>query len=73
MRSMLGRFTAALALAFAAAMPMAAQAEYPDKSMTLVVPWPPGGATDSLARIIAQKLGERVGQTIIVDGGTLML
>lgn len=67
MRSMLGRFTAALALAFAAAMPMAAQAEYPDKSMTLVVPWPPGGATDSLARIIAQKLGERVGQTIIVD------
>lgn len=67
MRSMLRRFTPALALVFAAVMPMAAQAEYPDKAMTLVVPWPPGGATDSLARIIAQKLSERVGQTIIVD------
>ncbi len=40
---------------------------YPDHAIRLMVPWPAGGATDVLARIIAQKLGERVKQTVIVE------
>jgi tripartite-type tricarboxylate transporter receptor subunit TctC len=42
-------------------------AAYPDQPIRLVVPWPPGGATDSLGRIVAQHLGERLKQTVIVD------
>ena len=40
---------------------------YPDKSIRMIVPFPPGGGTDLLARPIAQVLGERLGQSVIVD------
>jgi len=40
---------------------------YPVKTITLVVPFPPGGTTDVLARSIAQKMGESWGQAVIVD------
>lgn len=46
----------------------AAQADaYPDRPIRFMVPWPAGGATDVLSRIIAQKLGERLKQTVIVE------
>jgi tripartite-type tricarboxylate transporter receptor subunit TctC len=57
--------------------PAAAQAQaYPTKSIRLIVPFPAGGATDLFARTVSQKLGERLGQTVVVDnkpgaGGTL--
>jgi tripartite-type tricarboxylate transporter receptor subunit TctC len=42
-------------------------APYPDRPITLVVPYPAGGSADVLARAIGQKLGERLGQTVVVD------
>lgn len=52
------------ALAFALVAP--AQA-WPDKTLTLIVPFPPGGSTDTLARSIGLKMQEKLGQPVIVD------
>lgn len=47
--------------------PVAAQTVWPAHSIKWVVPYPPGGSTDMLARLLAQKLGERLGQSVIVE------
>ena len=44
-----------------------AQATFPAKSITMIVPFPPGGPTDLVARVIAQKMSESMGQSVIVD------
>jgi len=43
---------------------------FPAKPIRMIVPFPPGGATDLLGRLVGQKLGERVGQTVIVENRT---
>ena len=45
----------------------AAAGNYPSKPVRLILPFPPGGGTDTLARIVGQKLGEDLGQTIVMD------
>src|SRR5512138_2648693 len=42
-------------------------ADYPERTITVVVPFPPGGASDVTARVVTAKLAERVGQTVIID------
>jgi tripartite-type tricarboxylate transporter receptor subunit TctC len=54
-----------LALAWSAATP--AQPVYPAKPIRMVVPFPPGGTTDILARVAGQKITEATGQQVIVD------
>ncbi len=54
-------------LAVVAAGGAAAQAPYPSKPVTLIVPTSPGGTTDIAARLLADPLGKTVGQTVIVD------
>lgn len=40
---------------------------YPSKTVTLLVPYAPGGGHDAMARIVAEKLGPRLGQTVVVE------
>jgi tripartite-type tricarboxylate transporter receptor subunit TctC len=51
----------------AAAGPALAQGAYPNHSIRFVVPFPAGGATDIFARAVSQKLGEKLGTTVVVD------
>jgi tripartite-type tricarboxylate transporter receptor subunit TctC len=54
-------------LAFGLATMASAQAAWPDKPVTLLVPFPPGGSTDMIARTIGPKLQEKFGGNFIVD------
>lgn len=64
--SHLARLFIALCASFFLANIAIAQ-NYPNKSIRLIVPFPPGGATDAIMRLVAQKLSDKVGQQIIVD------
>jgi tripartite-type tricarboxylate transporter receptor subunit TctC len=63
------RTFATLGIALAASIPFAASAQsgFPTKPVKFIVPYAPGGLPDSVARIVAQKLTERLGQSVIVD------
>lgn len=75
----MSRFATAAALVLAtmlAAMSAASAADYPARTVTLVVPYPPGGGVDAMARVVAAKLSEAMHAQFIVDnrpgaGGTI--
>lgn len=64
---MLRKSCAALALA---AVALSAHAEFPDRPITLIVPFPAGGPTDIVGRVAAAKAGELLGQQIVVENRT---
>jgi tripartite-type tricarboxylate transporter receptor subunit TctC len=68
--------TAVAACLFGAAVGAFAAEPYPTKTVTVVIPFPPGGTLDFVGRMLAQKLTEQMGQSFIVDnrpgaGGTI--
>src|ERR1700680_5017076 len=64
---MLMRLVSAVLLALVCAVQVAVAADYPARPVTLVLGFPPGGASDVLGRIIANKLGNLLGQTFVID------
>jgi len=60
------RSVAALLLALALSVPALAQ-DYPARTITLVVPYPPGGGVDAMARVVAERLSVALGQQVVVD------
>src|SRR3546814_3633252 len=71
------RFVLAATVALSAlAVSGAAQAAWPDRPITIIVPFPAGGGTDTFARPLAHQLGQQLKQSVVVDnrggaGGTL--
>ena len=63
-RSLLRRAGAAVLLAAAS---LAAQAEYPEKAVTMMLSFPPAGATDILARALGQKMAETLKQSVVIE------
>src|SRR6516165_12435975 len=56
-----------LALVISGVYGQAGSAAFPDRAIQIVVPFPPGGPVDVIARIVGPKLGERLGQSVIID------
>ncbi|MFT8242816.1 tripartite tricarboxylate transporter substrate-binding protein [Roseomonas sp. BN140053] len=68
--------TLAAALAVAGPLPALAQAQYPSRPISMIVPFAAGGPTDTVARLTAEVMGRDLGQTIVIEnvggaGGTL--
>ena len=61
------RFLALMALAVLAGIGGAQAQTYPSRPITLVVPFPPGGSTDSAARIMAERMRVTLGQSIVIE------
>jgi len=67
MKTIRTTLTAALLASIAFAGGAFAQANYPDKPITMIVPFPPGGVADTVARPVAEALARELGQTVVVE------
>ena len=61
------RLLGALLGLLALAVPAAAQSDYPNRPIRLIIPFPPGGSNDVVGRVIAQHLGDILGKQVVVD------
>jgi tripartite-type tricarboxylate transporter receptor subunit TctC len=61
------RHAASAVFAFALVAGLAHAQDWPSKPIRMIVPYPPGGGTDVVARIVNEKLSPELGQTIVVD------
>lgn len=62
-----GTYLFTISMLAALAAPVTAQAAWPEKPITVIVPYTPGGATDTVSRVIMQKLSERLKQPIVIE------
>src|SRR5690606_35023793 len=66
-RTMTSALRCLLAALLGFVMPVAQAATYPDRPVRFIVPYPPGGNADLMARLVGQKLGEYTGQNFVLD------
>jgi len=66
-RAFAWKAAAIILTAAAIAAPQAAKAGYPDKPVRIIVPFPPGGGGDTLARMVLNKIAEQQGWTVVID------
>src|SRR3954447_14346343 len=67
LRSFACAATIGACLASAAAQAQSVADKYPDKSIRIIVPFAPGGSVDTLGRLLAQRMHENWGQTVVVE------
>ena len=67
MKSALHYIVALVVSALVCGVAVAAEAKYPSKPITFIVPYPPGGSNDTFARAIGKQLSEALGQPVVVD------
>jgi tripartite-type tricarboxylate transporter receptor subunit TctC len=56
-----------IALAAVMAVPASAQSDFPSRPITIIVPFPPGGSSDTVTRIVAQKLADNLKTSVVID------
>src|SRR5947199_8462855 len=67
MRSVRSIWLAAAGVLLALAAPAFGQADYPNRPVRLIIPFPPGGSNDVVGRMIGTSLSEKLGKQVIVD------
>src|SRR5262245_51868811 len=67
MKALKGIIIGAVACFWALSVAHAAESQYPVRPIRIIVPFPPGAATDTIARLLGQKLTEVWGQQVVVD------
>jgi tripartite-type tricarboxylate transporter receptor subunit TctC len=70
MRKLRSLLRAIVGLLIALAAPAAAQQDYPNRPIRLIIPFPPGGSNDIVGRAIATQMSERLGKQVVVDNRT---
>ncbi|WP_081471098.1 tripartite tricarboxylate transporter substrate-binding protein [Alicycliphilus denitrificans] len=61
------RFLCGAAAMLILALPLAARAEWPERPIKIIVPFPPGNSSDVAMRLLGEKLSTRLGQPVIID------